>query len=203
MEDSLDPHPKTDHLVNWRVLGRHAKRPAPWIAILVVGVVGFLLLEAYVWQPAKYSPNHEERFRFDGVYMVERGAEANFSTFVVSPWFSNPGTSRAHDLRFVVYAIESDRRIASSVASTQIGDLASKHTQNASIEFRLNNTKNYSIEILVLEGDYLIARGYGSVGWIHYYDYTSYDSTGALRTMVQDEPATLQGGDFSFEYSPR
>lgn len=196
MEENVDPIRKKEHVVNWRLLRRRATRPAPWLAIVVLLGVGFLLLEAYVWQPAKYAHVPEERFRFDNVYMLEHGSDGNFSTFAVSPWFSNPGSSRTEDLRFVVYAIESSRRIATSVASTDIGDVDPKHTRNASIEFQLNNTKDYSIEILVLEGDYLIARGYGSVGWVRHYD-TYYNAVGEA---LQDERALLRSGDFVFEY---
>ena len=190
--------------MDWRALGRRAKSPIPWIAILILASVTFLLLEAYVWQPARYAQLPEERFRFDSVYMVERGSEGNFSTFAVSPWFSNPSHSATRDIRFVIYAIEFNRRIATSVGSADIGDLPSMHTQNASIEFRLNNTKDYSIEILVLQGDYLIARGYGSVGWIHHYshlDQETYGLAGTYRAM-RDEP-DLRSGDFAYEYPGR
>lgn len=207
MDETPAPPRKKEQIVDWRVLGRRAKKPTPWIALVVVLGVSFLLLEAYWWQPAKYAPNMpEERFRFDSVYMVERGTEGNFSTFAVSPWFSNPSRGETRDVRFVIYAIETNRRIATSVGSAEIGDLPSMRTQNASLEFRLNNTKDYSIEILVLEGDYLIARGYGSVGWIHYYsphlDADLSSTSASYQLRLHDEP-DLRSGDFVYEYPGR
>lgn len=204
MDENPAPLPQKEHVIDWRLLGRRAKKPTPWIALIVVLGVSFLLLEAYLWQPAKYTPDGpEERFRFDSVYMVERGTEGNLSTFAVSPWFSNPSREATRDIHFVIYAIETNRRIATSVGSADIGDLPSMRTQNTSIEFRLNNTKDYSIEILVLEGDYLIARGYGSVGWIHYYGHLDAESssTSQARYFVQ-EPG-LRSGDFVYEYPGR
>ncbi len=205
MDETPAPLRKKEHVVDWLVLGRRAKKPMPWIALIVVLGVSFLLLEAYLWQPAKYSQTMpEQRFRFDSVYMVEHGTDGNFSTFAVSPWFSNPSRGETRDIRFVIYAIESNRRIATSVGSSDIGDVPSMHTQNASIEFRLNNTKDYSIEILVLEGDYLIARGYGSVGWIHYYaghlDAEGSSTSNAFRLMAAPD---LRSGDFVYEYPGR
>jgi hypothetical protein len=195
MEGLPEGKPQKARMIDWRVAAKRARKPAPWLGIIAIAAIAFLALEAYVWTPQPEEPvPYYEGFRFDAVYMLERGTEGNTSTFAVSPWFSNPGPTDMHGIRFVVYAIQNDRRIASQEVSANIGELASRHTRNASIEFQLNNTRDYSIEILVLEGDYLIAHGYGSVGWVRYYDQMNISE---FRTMADD---SLQAGSFTFEY---
>ncbi len=194
----MDTNPtpsQRERLVNLKAVGRRAKRPTPWIVATALLAVAVIATDAYLLKPNRGRQGERDGFRFDSVYIVEEHSEGNTSDFAVSPWFSNSGHDRLRDLVFVVYAIESGRGTASAVVSADVGELPSRTTRNASIAFELNNTKSYRIEILVLEDDYLVARGLGHVGWEPRWILD--DRTGLQLRVAQ---AQLVSRDFTFDY---
>src|SRR5687767_4973279 len=79
MDEQAAASPRKDRIIDWRALGKRARKPSPWVTMAAVAVIVFLALEAYVWGRGDApAPVPEERFRFDAVYLLERGSDGNF-----------------------------------------------------------------------------------------------------------------------------
>jgi hypothetical protein len=186
--------PPKERAIHWRILGRRTRRPAFAIVLLSILAAGALAAAGYAWTHAHGCPPEptepKGHFRFDEVHVIERRVDGNNTTFSVIPWMSNEGKASLGNVRLVIYMTDSARNLAIEVGSFGIGVLAARKTLNASLEFRLLNTRSYNIEILVLEDDFLIAKGRGSIGF--YFDLQ--DERYGIGVMQ------LRSDEFSYDY---
>lgn len=192
MDAPVQPTPK--HLVDWPLVRRRLRRPAPWIPVLAVvaalgwAASGYLL---YAGPGPDRGPDPADGFRFDEVHILAREAHGNPADVTIHAWFSNVGRDDLHDVRLVVYATDARRGVADGMGSLEAGRLPVRTTHNGTLPLTLDASREYRIEILVLESGFLVARGHG------------YAAPAVLLAGVQAESAyrVADGaGTFTYEY---
>lgn len=197
------PPPPPAKAVNWSVVGHRLRRPAFWLVLLSLLLVSSTASAVYYWNqrpsPAGPAPAPAGSFRFDQVFVLERNVTGNLTSFSIVPWFSNFGSGDFGPIRLAAYVIEVPRNVAVDVAEEATGALGHRRTQNATMDFTLNNTRSYRIEILVLENGFLLARGQGSIGFQVPVELPGYEGSGG-RVSLEDQVRHLNSFDWDFEY---
>jgi hypothetical protein len=189
----MDGSSSKERLVNWRLAGRRLRRPLPWVALglLLLGGLGGVA-GARWWDSARSEPP-PDGFRFEEVFVVEGSTRGNLSELKIVPWMSNGGHESLGTMRLVVYVLESERNLVRNESTLDVGRIPGRRTVNVSAPFELNNTRAYQIQILAFEDDYLVGRGYGSIGFerMYYWDAAEGDALTAV---------TLNASRFNYDY---
>jgi len=185
-------------VINWRLLGRRLRRPLLWVALAALVLGGAVGAAGANW--LKPEPRVDQPgFRFEDVFVVSSGTHGNFTDLRIVPWMSNPGDRGIGTMRLVVYVIDSNTNLVQNESRLDLGRLSARRTVNASAPFELNNTRSYTIQILALEDDFLVAKGYGSIGFQRPVYY--YEDANALRAYTTaDADVQVTSGGFSYEY---
>jgi hypothetical protein len=136
-------------------------------------------------------------FRFDSIYVATPDPDAKNETDIkLDVWFTNVEEARLRDIRIIAIVVDTNRNLETAKSEHRLGELEGEQTRNAEIGLRLNLSRPYRVDLLVLVDGLLVAKGEGAFGFV-YYEHQLMAST---QLLDQDAEGALKVDDFQIRY---